>query len=707
MEDPRQSLLILRLNPHASSAGVLERALLLHGVASTAVPDLLAGSSPWLTRSVDRPLVVLFSMLGESAESFRRAQEQCRALDLSCVRIVVDERLGFAEVGPVFHQGMAPCYECFLSAQPDLRRSPKRSLPPPSAEIFWCALMAPLLQKVVNQHLHGPVEDHTYRATLPHLRIERRSSTFSPSCLCRQPRSLHRSPASVPRETYAALLYEDWVTRQTTLAPPTEEKKNFVEDLLRASVIPKQYPNSRRVALAPAAPLSSFETRPLPHEAHPEPRPLALPEVISLLRYTAGHDVTGEGAIRRFAASAGNLGSVELHLLAQNLDGLRDGLYTYRAAPHDLVSLNPRGYAPAEIVRLCGSLAQPEEGAAVTVCLTGSYSRLRAKYGAFAYRLIHLDAGVAFRQASLVAQSLGLWVSLLPDSEEGHLARALNLSGTDDFLTAVLRLSTRPAEVRRSRITLAEKGECTSRPLSQWAHFDENHLVQHLHAHSVSNGTDWKPALPLRGRPLARETELPVVLPMHAALTQRRSVRHFSSEPVPRDFLLALIREATRIDEAEWNNRLEANHLLRFFVLETNGARQSRELLAYDPETDQLRSLLRDLSNRLPLYGDSIFETAPAAVWIVGDLHRATALFGEYGHRNLLFRAGAAANYMWLSAIACGYANTITAGLLSRPARLSLDMDGWDRLALCALPLGRERTAGNKQARRAEASPLT
>jgi nitroreductase len=170
---------------------------------------------------------------------------------------------------------------------------------------------------------------------------------------------------------------------------------------------------------------------------------------------------------------------------------------------------------------------------------------------------------------------------------------------------------------------------------------------------------------------------------------KRVSVRRFARMDTPRAVLTAILWVAYEADIAQWPQEHLQRRALEFFLLENtkDGQKTLYEYQHSDGSLNHIKAIPR--SSTLPsLYVDPCFQDAPSAIWIVGNLAEAIGAHGSYGHRQLLFRSGAAANRLWLTAISLGIAGTISGGLLPRSARQLLDFDGWRRLALCAFLAG-------------------
>jgi nitroreductase len=82
------------------------------------------------------------------------------------------------------------------------------------------------------------------------------------------------------------------------------------------------------------------------------------------------------------------------------------------------------------------------------------------------------------------------------------------------------------------------------------------------------------------------------------------------------------------------------------------------------------------------------FASAPVIIWISGNLAAACARHGAFGHRQLLLRAGAAANRLWMAAMAMDLEGCIVAGVVPGAARQQLGLDGYRYASLIAFAAG-------------------
>ncbi|MEV6674682.1 nitroreductase family protein [Streptomyces sp. NPDC051162] len=198
----------------------------------------------------------------------------------------------------------------------------------------------------------------------------------------------------------------------------------------------KRWPSARTLELPREG---AFPYTPLGLDA-PEPATgVDLAQLSSVLLRGAGLRDEAEPTrqVQRWNPTGGNLGSVQLHVVADGVAGLENGTWGYLTHSHRLARLSPATDAGT------GHTGQP-----VAVVLTGALARVASKYSGFAWRVVHLDAGVAIAQMSHVARSLGLDARPLDRWDDLHLADLLDLDLDAEPVTGVLLL--RPSAAKES-----------------------------------------------------------------------------------------------------------------------------------------------------------------------------------------------------------------------------------------------------------------
>ncbi|MFI1470978.1 nitroreductase family protein [Streptomyces wuyuanensis] len=159
---------------------------------------------------------------------------------------------------------------------------------------------------------------------------------------------------------------------------------------------------------------------------------VGLPHLASLLLLAAGRreDTRPGPSVPRWAPTGGNLGSVTVHAVVRDVEGVPAGVWGYDSAAHRLARLPEAVDLPS----------LPDNDAAATLVLTGSLARVASKYSTFAWRIVHLDAGVAVAQLRHAARSFGLHARPLDRWDDLALATVLDLDLDAEPVTGVLEL---------------------------------------------------------------------------------------------------------------------------------------------------------------------------------------------------------------------------------------------------------------------------
>ncbi|MEN2741754.1 nitroreductase family protein [Microbacterium sp. X-17] len=171
-----------------------------------------------------------------------------------------------------------------------------------------------------------------------------------------------------------------------------------------------------------------------------------------------------------------------------------------------------------------------------------------------------------------------------------------------------------------------------------------------------------------------------------AALPSRRSVKYYLPEPISVDWLGGIQPTLQSIDQQLSGGRAALRFICAFsniegrtpglYELGTDGWAQ----MSVPLESSDLRTMTLQ-----PEFGD-----AALIVVLVGSLVDAVEHEGPNGHRQLLQRAGAIAEVVWLAAVSEGYAASIFAGFLPAELKSRLGFDGIDSLQLIAIAIGME-----------------
>jgi SagB-type dehydrogenase family enzyme len=428
---------------------------------------------------------------------------------------------------------------------------------------------------------------------------------------------------------------------------------------------------------------------------------LTLDNVGPLLLMTAGVRHYDNRRVKRWAATGGNLGSVELFLIANRVEGLKPGTYFYEAVDHSLSLVERR----RERIPLNDFVRRVQANWSgdipdALVIFTGAFHRLKEKYGAFGYRLTHLDSGAGISQMRLLASALKIPCHPMHRWPDDLIEDFLKLEPLDEIPTGVLPLCA--SSEQASSVTTRPGLPTSNRSLDQFIGLSAEELTHMVYRDGHMNEDDLtlgECAVPeeLLGQPGGQKGRI-VSLPIERVggrlldevLTGRNSTRTYTDDPVSLAQLSTILSYAFRWDGAEWWGGERGEEALKFTVLANNVEGLEPGVYEYEPVSRKLISLRGALSaeESMGLFVQSGFAEAPVTVWISANLAAACSRAGSFGHRRLLIRAGAAGHRLWMASLALGMVGCLVAGVIPGAARRSLGMDGYTNATLLAFAAG-------------------
>ena len=694
----------------------LKRVLESSGVGWVNVADIdsFAWNEPDQTA---RLLVVFASFEDEDYDQASRLDDWCFKYDVPWLRLAIGREGAKIDVGPTFTRPN-PCYRCFAESN-QIRSDFKRSSENTSTAdaCFWSSFVA--IEVVYFLTAIGPPADvRAFRRfescnwTEKHLRWSR-----IPGCARCRPLG-QNSEINTPGElsgpfANAAVIFEDYV-RPPSFAVPTQTtatRQNPSASIPSAQT--KSLLNCRRWALSrQIADLQAGIFDVLFTDIPVASSPLTADSLATILILSAGfrNAHSGGKSGQRWAASAGNLGSPEVYLIVCRSDVIAPGVYFYQAHDHSLARFRRRGALDVKDfsrrVAVWSSDALPD----VVVVFTGAYHRLARKYGAFGYKLVNLDAGVAASQLQTVAKSLGISCRNAERWADDLVEQQLNLDRFNEHCTAVVGLSWGPRAQDREAPLPAKypspaKNTLDSRKyLSDFFELSVDDVTEVLYETSrvkeqELTSKSLKVPRQLSDAPAGRSST--VELPEHpktgravaSVLAGRISVRDFSPQYISLHQVSSMLQSAHRGDERDWPAEHREGLPLTFVTVAWRIDGLKSGVYVYQPRENALSFACAapspEVSRRL--FVQSEFGLGAAAIWIVGNSAATCARHGDFGHRTLLLRAGAAGNRLWLAGIGSGLSGTLVAGLVADEARSHLGLDGYARTGLLAFVMGYRR----------------
>lgn len=383
----------------------------------------------------------LVVVLGDEPDLVSAVEDGCEGAGVPWLRTACTD--AGIEVGPRFESGETACYRCFAR---EWVPSDAAGAPGPLRRAAWLGLVA---DEVVTLLSRVGTLQSTSGVTTVDLDDWQERTTLVP----RRPDCFRCFPTPVPDEPPLAYRYELAVAFPPRhLLNPKDHQHHYVPSNLALQTMSKRYPAARHV------PLVAPELTPVPADRPGDAVTAVDPAVLSgLLLRTAGRRGAQQAGRkpRRWAPTGGNLGSVQVYLLAAGVDWLTPDWYFYDAAQHRLALVRRCG-ATGDGAGVVGAPPAPPRPTAADLTariaddrvptppallvMTGALDRVARKYFDFAYRIVHLDAGVATAQLQAVATGYGLTTRVALRWDDELLHEELRLNPDEEPVTAVVGL---------------------------------------------------------------------------------------------------------------------------------------------------------------------------------------------------------------------------------------------------------------------------
>ncbi len=350
--------------------------------------------------------------------------QHCWDNDIPLLRVSLTST--HAEIGPYADRATSPCLACQLATNADALdpgEAPADDAAGLGSRLVGAAMIAAQIVGLVSRATPVLLPVRWGRVDLRRLSLSQRSGVTRPGCP-----NCSAVHAEQPRAASIASRYDAAVA-----LPP----KSFVDlKAHQAHYQPANMALQRKHKTWPLAPRLALPRLDLAQLAPSGSGELGAGGGFSaaqaglLLGLAAGwrqDDVTEQRPDRvfRWTASGGNIGSVVAYLVARDVDGLDPGIYGYLPSTHELALIEP------------AHEALPGPGPA-SVVLVADLGRVAYKYGAFALRVVLLDAGCAQATMLATAQGLALPARVAPRWEDEAVARALAIEPDAEPITAII-----------------------------------------------------------------------------------------------------------------------------------------------------------------------------------------------------------------------------------------------------------------------------
>lgn len=663
----------------------------------------------------EQSLVISLSFGCEDVEWHAELDDWCLKHRFSWLRAAMDEATNHMDIGPLFRGNESPCYRCFHemhSRAPNSQARPTRQAQ--ARNYFWISMVAIEIVYVLSRVGPPGIATDFRRYDLQNWQARALRCARVPGC----PRCRPLARNTVNRLIDTAIVFEDYLALQshTFLSAKTQREHTQLSTSLSKQA--KRLPNCRQFALdrnllALDRPVLDL----LDNDSGSWNQGITLTELATVLLTTAGirDSRTANERVQRWAATAGNLGSVELFVIVRSVEGLSPGLYFYQPQEHSLACFERRSGA-LEVEEFMGSVtpADPKHLPDVLVVFTGALHRVVRKYGAFGYRLINLDAGVALSQLHVVTRSLNICSRTATRWADNLLEDQLRLEPFGEQTTAVVELSRGTSRLAVKSVRSRSKSEPqigiprSTKAVRDFCELPIQQILEMLYCESRTNEQELQsetfqvPCDFLDAQPGSQVEYSHVVVSLPSpikggrsvgdVLAQRKSVRRFGRDSVTLGQVGTMLHYACQGDAQDWPDRCRVSESLTFLVLAGRVDGLNPGVYRYQPQGHVL-SLFGDLppaKERVELFVQSEFALGPLVLWIVGDLAAACSRDGAFGHRRLLLRAGIAGHRFWMAALGMGLSGSLIAGLVPSAARRLLRLDGYEQASLLAFTAGRE-----------------
>lgn len=402
----------------------------------------------------------------------------------------------------------------------------------------------------------------------------------------------------------------------------------------------------------------------------------------ALLARTAGRVGVGDGR-RRLVPTGGNLGSVTLWVVVRDVAGLRPGVYAYDAPGHTLDHV--RDVDDEDLRTALRTRAPLPDCVILGAGLVATCAR---KYGPFAYRLAHLDAGVALAYLHLAAATTGVRLREYPDLRMDALSLAgmtakwefplptFAVGVSDGFAPPQAPPEGAPLPVLTAPARLLTSDDYTLEVLPL--------LLDRLGDECPDAGTRLLAADP--GTP----SWAPTLKALDEVLLRRRAVRAYASEQVSSVQTRAILESALIACDRRTAAGAPTGHVRPVLGVVSPIDGVDAGVYDVDPTTADLhrrgpfdQALSRECSNQLAL------AAAPVTLFLVADLRAALTARGLAGYAEAALDAGSMAGEAWLRATAIGLVGCAAGGVIAGGLRRAAGMDGFNECPLLALHLGR------------------
>ncbi len=390
----------------------------------------------------DATFVLVFSVDQLDHEKLSRLDRVCGESGIPWMLSHVSG--GKAMLGPYFERGETACYSCFQAAWAEWETDGTTLQEHKEMwEQYTVLELSYFLSRLVPAVTGLDMITFDFSDwSKTNRRVARRPGC--PDC--------HPLPGLEPVQPELAVRFDQSIAFPSRhLLNPKDHQVHYRTSNLELALEAKNYPSAPQIHLPKDQDLEEIAgdfLSGLFQADKQEPSTLTVSSVGRLLVSGAGVRVEPEekkvrkNKNQRWAPTGGNLGSAQIYVWNRSVEGLAESLYFYQPNSHTLARVGPqrnREEVEEAIVRATNGKIDRLPDALLV--LTGAFARVASKYNAFAYRIIHLDAGVAVAQMKAAAAGLGLRLNVLHEWNEPELAALMGIDKLNEPVTVVCTLS--------------------------------------------------------------------------------------------------------------------------------------------------------------------------------------------------------------------------------------------------------------------------
>jgi SagB-type dehydrogenase family enzyme len=696
---------------------LLRSVLTRNGVSDVEVVGLADFENLAKSRVFSNVLFVSLSVGANDTDWLETIDSACRRKNMRWLRTLINAHNDYADLGPLFAYGNTACYRCFSAVQKwsVTPSGDHQSDVPDWLLATWIGAIATEITYICSQaKVQHIVGSGFRRYALRDWKHKDLVAPRLPGCVsCGIQSSGSFDDLQGDPLVDVSFIYDEYMS----LRADTIESAAWGADPMGIGFLPaqmKSLPNAKRYSFRPVTLKSDNESDRQFQTSPSDKYPLAVDDVCTILAVTAGIDDLSGTSIcpKRWCATAGNLGSVELYVALNRVQGLIPGLYFYQAKDHSLAQVRRRtnDLPISKFLKLFtgepnGDHFSPD----MLVILTGAYYRLKRKYGEFAYRLINLDAGVAMSQLRLLASALNLRSADVVIRDYDEIQSFLYLDKDDTRITGAIALSRLAnGEIRRAPGVSSENPARTVLPRSMknataFCDFDVSEITRMMMGDISQDeiGSDLQSlAVGQTFRSVHRDctTTLPPseaeLASLNTVLQLRKSVRSFTSRPVSLQSVSNILwyaeREFERIATFRIRNSDQGDPQILIFASNVSGLKPG--LFMYETRGHKLvvAKKLFDQVELSEIYIQPEFALAPLHIFLVSNPAASCARSGTNGYRASLMTLGEKIHLLSMGALNEKLAGTIVAGLKESGFRRLFGLSGYTEACFVGFVAGYE-----------------